>query len=174
VTTLDNASINLTISATLNKALGVDLDLQSATAPMAVSKAVSLASGTGASQVDRIWADTRTIAASGTDDLDLAGVLVDAFGALITFARIRLMHIAAAAGNTNNVIVGGAAATQFFTWAGAATHTVTVRPGGWFTLFAPDATAYTVTAGTLDLLRVANSGAGTGVTYDIILLGASA
>jgi hypothetical protein len=72
------------------------------------------------------------------------------------------------------VIVGGAAANQFLTWVGAATHTVTVRPGGLFQLIAPDATAYAVTATTADLLRITNSGAGTSVTYDIVLLGASA
>lgn len=33
------------------------------------------------------------------------------------------------------------------------------------------ATGYAVTAGTADQLKVANSGAGTGVTYDIVIVG---
>jgi hypothetical protein len=37
-----------------------------------------------------------------------------------------------------------------------------------------DATAYAVTATTADLLKVANSSSGTGVTYDIAVIGTSA
>lgn len=84
--------------------------------------------------------------------------------------------ISAAAGNTNNVIVGGASSNGFVTWVGAATHTVTVRPGATLALFAgaADAVGYTVTAATGDLLHVANSGSGTTVIYDVIVLGCSA
>lgn len=131
-----------------------------------------LSPGTGADQINQIFSDTRTIAASGTDDLDLAGVLVNALGAVCTFTKIRAIMVKAASGNTNNVVIGGAAATQFFGFLGAATHTVNVRPGGFFCIAANDATGYAVTATTADLLRVANSGAGTGVTYDIVILGA--
>jgi hypothetical protein len=150
------------------------LDLMVAKASVAFEALVSLGSGTGSGQADRLWTDRRTLAASGSEDLDLAGVLTDAFGATITFARVKGLIVKAAAANSNNVIVGGAAATQWATWAGAATHTVTVRPGGAFALFAPDATAYAVTAGTGDLLKIANSGAGTTVDYDIVVIGASA
>ena len=38
-------------------------------------------------------------------------------------------------------------------------------------LVAPGAAGYAVTAGTGDILKVANSGAGTGVTYDIVIVG---
>lgn len=136
--------------------------------------ALNLGSGTGATQADRLFTDNRTLSASASEDLDLAGVLTDAFGATLTFARIKGLVIKAATANTNNVIVGNAASNGFITWCGGATNTVTVRPGGVFALWAPDATAYAVTAGTGDLLHIANSGAGTSVTYDVILIGASA
>lgn len=150
------------------------LDLVTGSAPLNYGKAFTWPSGTAASQADRIFSDTRTIAASGTDDLDLAGVLTDAFGATCTFVRVRGLIVFANAANTNNVIVGNAAANGFITWVGAAAHTVTVRPGGLLALIAPDTTGYAVTAGTGDILRVANSGAGTSVTYDIVIIGASA
>ena len=150
------------------------LDLANATVPLSVARAIALADGTGLGQADRIFHDRRTLAASANEDLDLAGVLTDAFGAVITFARIKALLIAADPGNTNNVIVGNAAANGFVSWVGAATHTVTVRPGGLLLLAASDVTGYTVTAATADLLRVANSGAGTSVTYDVVLIGASA
>jgi len=152
------------------------LDLGSAVANLAKSYTVDLANGTAAGQADKIFHDTRTLAASANEDLDLAGSLVDALGTTITFARVKGLIIAAAAGNTNNVIVGGAASNQFLSWAGAGTHTVTVRPGAVFLLLAgsADATGYAVTPGTGDLLRVANSSSGSTVTYDVIVIGASA
>lgn len=151
------------------------LDLGEAAAPVARNYTTSLTTGTAAGQADKIWHDQRTIAASGTDDLDLAGVLVDALGATVTFARVKGIVVAAAAGNSNNVVVGNATTNAWSTLLGA-TGTVTVRPGGVVAAItgAADATGYAVTAGTGDILRVANSGAGTSVTYDVIVIGASA
>jgi hypothetical protein len=152
------------------------LDLGTATAPVSADYSVSLADGVAAGQANRLFADTRTLAASSTEDLDLAGILTDAFGAAITFARIKAMVIKAAAANTNNVLVGGASATQFLSWVGAATHTVTLRPGATLALIAgdADATGYVVGAGTADLLKIANSAGVTPVSYDVVLIGTSA
>lgn len=149
------------------------LDFSTPSAPMTRTYQQLLTEGVGLNQVNRLWHDQRTLAASANEDLDLAGVLTDPFGGTITNARIKGIVIKAAATNTNNVIVGGAATNAFINWVGAATHTLTVRPDGVFALFAPDAGGYAVTAGTGDLLRVANSGAGSSITYDIVLLGAA-
>ena len=46
-----------------------------------------------------------------------------------------------------------------------------MQPGGTLLLVAPNAAGYAVTAGTGDLLKVANSGGSTGVTYDIVIVG---
>jgi len=167
---LDTSSVVLSVTGSQSNAI----DFSTGIAPLARTYQLLYSTGTGAGQADRIFHDQRTVAPSGTDDLDLAGVLLDVFGATVTFARIKAITIAAAAGNTNNVVIGAAASNQFATWAGAATHTVNVRPGGFFTIAATDATAYAVTAGTGDLLRIANSGAGTSITYDVILIGSSA
>jgi hypothetical protein len=151
------------------------LDLGTGKAAQSLSRSMSLSSGTGAGKADRIFSDRRTLAASATEDLDLAGVLLDAFGAAITFARIKGLIIAAAAGNSNNVVVGAAASNPWATLLGA-THTLTLRPGAFVAVGTgvADATGYAVTAGTGDLLKVANSGAGTSVTYDVHIIGASA
>ena len=136
---------------------------------------MSLTNGTGAGNADKIFTDRRTLAASGTEDLDLAGVLLDAFGAAITWARVKGIFISAAAANTNNVVVGAAAATQWATLLNA-TGTLTLRPGSSICAIAgpADATGWAVTAGTGDLLKVANSAGSTSVTYDIVIIGASA
>lgn len=146
------------------------LDLQSPNAPINLNRQYNFQDGVGANQANRIWSDTRTIAASSTDTLDLAGVLSDAFGATLTFARVKALFVSAHSTNTNNVIVGGGS-NPFVTWVGGAAHTVTVRPGGCFLLIAPDATGYAVTAGTGDILQIANSGGGTSVTCDVVIIG---
>ncbi|MET7933489.1 hypothetical protein [Streptomyces sp. NPDC005322] len=169
-------ALTSTLSVAASAELTSSLDLGTASAPVNMRRAVTLTSGTAAGQADRVFSDRRTLAASATEDLDLAGVLLDAFGAAISFARIKGLIVSAAAANTNNVIVGNATSNGFVSWVGGAAHTVTVRPGATLALFAgqADATGYAVTAGTGDLLKVANSGAGSSVTYDIVLIGASA
>lgn len=163
------------LSVTASAQQTTTLDLGSASAQIAKPYTIDLADGTAAGQANRIFHDTRTLAASATEDLDLAGVLTDAFGVSLTFARIKGLIVSAAAANTNNVILGGAASNGFISWVGAATHTLTIRPGATLALMAgaADATGYVVTAATADLLRVANSGAGTSVSYDVILVGCS-
>lgn len=168
---LDNTNISLNIQSTLNQIL----TLQNASSPLTYAKAIGMTSGTGASQADKIYAATRTLAASTSEDLDLAGVLTDALGNVITLARVKLIAVFASGANANNVLLGGVANGLA---AGPilpqTTGTVTVRPGGFAIFAAPDATAYAVTGGTGDLLHVANSGAGTSVTYDVIIIGSSA
>jgi hypothetical protein len=151
------------------------LDLGTGSAKQSLSRSMSLGNGTAAGKADKVFSDRRTLAASATEDLDLAGVLLDAFGAAITFARVKGLLIAAAAGNTNNVVIGAAASNPWSTLL-SATGTVVLRPGAFLAVGTgvADATGYAVTAGTGDLLKIANSGAGTSVTYDIHIIGASA
>ncbi|GGR71138.1 MULTISPECIES: hypothetical protein [Streptomyces] len=149
--------------------------LGTARIPAGLSRAVTLASGTGAGKADRVFQARRTIAASGTDDLDLAGVLLDAFGSTITFARIKGLFIAASTANSNNVVVGNATSNAWATLLNA-TGTVTLRPGAVLAAIAgpADATTYGVTSSTGDVFRIANSGGGSTVSYDICIVGASA
>lgn len=143
--------------------------------PLLIDTLLSLATGTAAGQADRMYTGTRTITASSNEDLDLAGGLTDAFGAAITFARVKLFFARAAAANANNVVLGASAANQWVTFLNAA-GTATLRPGAFVLAAAgsADATGYAVTAGTGDLLRVTNGGAGSSVSYDLVIIGASA
>jgi hypothetical protein len=136
-----------------------------------INFSLDFADGAGAGQAQKIFTDTRTLAASASEDLDLNGVLTDAFGASLAFAEIKAIMIKAAAANTNNITIGGAATNQFVSPFGAGTHTLTLRPGGVLLLVAGDATGYAVTAGTGDLLKIANAAAGSSITYDIVLIG---
>jgi hypothetical protein len=152
------------------------LDLASGLVTMQRQYRTLLQNGTAAGQADRFFQDTRTVAASTNDDLDLAGVLTDAYGVTITFARIKGLFVAAAAANANNVIIGGSATNPVTSFMSGTTPAIILRPGASMMLTAgsADATGYAVTAGTADILRLTNGGAGTTVTYDIVIIGASA
>lgn len=154
--------------------LTTSLDLSTSQNELDYAKVIDLGNGTGAGQADKVFHDTRTLNASASETLDLAGSLADALGAPLSFARIKALIVAAAPTNTHNVLVGGAAANGWATWVGDPTDVIVVRPGGFLALSASDATAYPVTAATGDLLKVANSGGVGPVTYDVIILGASA
>ncbi len=134
---------------------------------------IDLTNGTGAGKADRLWSDRRTIAASSSEDLDLAGSLTDALGATVTLARVKLLAVYALPTNTNDVVLGDAASATWTSLLGA-DGTIAVKPGGLLLAVAPGATAYPVTATTADLLKVANSSSGSAVTYDIYIIGASA
>lgn len=151
--------------------LSSDVDLGSRNYVLNYSKSYTLTNGTGADQANNIWTDTRTITASGTDDIDLAGSLTNAFGTTLTFTKIKGIIVSAAAANTNNVLVGGDATAALVNWVGNATDIITVQPGGTFAIYTPSSTGYAVTATTGDILQIANSAGSTSVTYDIVIIG---
>lgn len=138
-----------------------------------VEKILQFTSGTGANQADIVWADERTLSASATEDLDLAGELTDAFGATVAAAELVAILVIADADNTNNVVIGDATAPiPLF---GGTNPTFSVKPGGFFFVAAPNASGLlTVGAGTTDDLKVANSSSGTAVTYQIAILARTA
>ena len=151
------------------------LDLGTVTFPFSASGGVSYTSGTGAGAVDMVFTDERTLSASATEDLDLAGSLTGALGTTLTFARIKAILITAAAGNTNNVQVTRPSSNGV-PFLMAAGDGIALRPGAgfcWVTGTA-DATGVAVTAGTGDLITVTNSGGTTSVTYKVVILGCSA
>jgi len=166
---LNNTKLTVSLASTQTN----PLDLATGQTPLSYIKSIALSSGTGTNQADRIWHDQRTLAASGSENLDLAGALTDSFGATITFARIKMVLVVASAANTNSVTVSREATNGVPLFL-AASDGISVRPGGLFCWAAPDATAVAVTAGTGDLLAIANSGAGTSVTYDVVIIGSSA
>lgn len=133
-------------------------------------KILSLSEGTDATNKANImFADTRTVALSANENIDLSGALSDAFGASIVAAEIVAIYIAAAAANANNVQVTRPASNGFIGPFMATGDGVSIKPGE-YALFVSQS-GWAVTAATGDLLNIANSGAGTSVQYDIIVVG---
>lgn len=164
-------TIDVNLLATLTAALPADAG-NLASAPVRATKRLTLATGTGAGQADKVFAGTRTVTASGTDALDLAGTLTDPFGATLTIVKLKAILIRAAAANVNNVRVNRPASNGVPLFL-AASDGIDVLPGGLFLWMAPNV-GVTVTAATGDLINCDNSGAGTSVTYDVVIIGTSA
>lgn len=164
----------LSIKASIRGTQTNALDLGTASFPLDVSAALALAAGTGAAQSDVLFSDTRTLTASATEDLDLAGSLSGAFGATATFAKVKAVLILAASGNTNNVNVTRPASNGVPLFL-AASDGLAIPPGGVFLFAGPGAAGLcSVTAGTGDLLTITNSAGSTSVTYSVVVIGTSA
>lgn len=135
-----------------------------------ISEVLQFAEGTDAvGKADILFSDTRTLSASGTEDLDLAGSLINALGATITAAEIVAIFIRAAAGNSNNVNVTRPASNGFAGPFLAAGDGVSVKPGEYALM--ASRSGWAVTAGTGDLLTITNSSSGSSVTYDVVVIG---
>lgn len=127
--------------------------------------------GTGANQANTAFSDRRTLLASASENLDLNGVLQTAFGTTLALTKIKFIQVYADPSNINDVLVGGAATNAASSFFNASTDTLRIKPGGSVSLTAPDANGYGITAATADILKIANSGAGTPVTYTINIIG---
>lgn len=127
--------------------------------------------GTTSDKADRVFADTRTLAASGTEALDLIGALTNQYGT-VTFTKIKCVLVMADRANTNEVQVTRTTTTGvlFFMADGDG---VALKPGGMFMVASP-ITGYTNTDTTDDTITITNSAAGTSVTYTIVIVGTSA
>lgn len=164
-TVINSAFMKMVLSADMTLAP----DLGTAAQAIPYEKRISFTDGAGANQINTVWQDVRQIAASTTEDIDLAGGISDVFGNVLTLTKLKGIFIFAHATNTNNLLIGGdAASIPLF---GAVNDLIVIYPGSFFAVCNPNAAGYTVTASTGDVLQIANSGAGSVVNYDIILFG---
>lgn len=164
--TISSASIKAGVSGTVVGAA----DIGEATHKISYSSVLDFTNGTGANQANMIWSDTRTLSASATEDLDLAGVLTNAFGTTLTFTKIKGIIVTALAANTNAVQVTRPASNgaPIFMAAGDG---ISITPGGFFAAAWPNLAGVAVTATTGDLITVTNSAGSTAVTYTIVVIG---
>ena len=166
-----------TLTGTIKAGMGLtykgDIDLGSQTARLPFPAEIIIGSGTTSGKADLAFWDNRTLGASASEDLDLAAGLTDAFGQSLTFVEINGIHVKAGSANSGNIVVGGATTNGFQGPFGAAAHTVALAAGESLMITKMVGDGWTVTAGTGDLLKIANSHASS-ATYDIALIGRSA
>ncbi|MGJ4888954.1 hypothetical protein ACQR1Y_12210 [Bradyrhizobium sp. HKCCYLRH3099] len=132
---------------------------------------ITLSYGAGYGKADIAFSDDRALSASGSENLDMSGVLVDAFGATITAAKVKAILIDNLESSQGTLTVGAAASNTFNGPFSGATHSIDLKPGDRAVFVSR--TGWTVTAATGDILKVANSAAGS-ANYRITLVLASA
>jgi hypothetical protein len=162
---IDHCNVALRIDSQLNSSL----DLRTAVDPILLNLALGLTNGTGSGQASQQWSDTRTLTASATEDLDLAGSLTNAFGVTLTFVKLKVVLIRAAAANTNSVEVTRKATTGIPLFM-ADGDGISLLPGAIFLYFSPTI-GLTITPTTDDTLTFTNSAGSTPVDYDVIFVG---
>jgi len=161
-----NAQVSLKVSGNFEQAV----DVGSVKYPVNISATKNLSNGTGLNQANQVFTDIRALSAGANENLDLAGGLFDVFGNAITFTKIKSILITAAAGNTNSVNVSRPATNGLPLFI-AAGDGIALDPDAAFSAVFPSAAGIAVTAGSGDLLNIANSSGGTSVTYTVVIIG---
>lgn len=182
------AIVNLDIDTLIKN---VDADgINDPSAPARFKVALSMLTGTGPDQVDRVFSSFgRTLVQSGTETLDVqdftgldagAGAGNDQLGQAVSLAEIVLIALyvhptSKTAASVGSLIVGndGTTAAWNSMFNGDDTAALTILNGGFFVGGAPPAASWAVATTTNHLLLITESGAGA-VTYDIMIAGRSA
>lgn len=173
------ANIGLSITGVAEKAL----DLSTPKSKLSIAKNLALAFGSGAGKADQVWHDRRILAGGGSEDLDLSGVLINAFGDTITFANLKVIAII---NRSDEVLPGHAVATDaevsiapdatngFDGPLAGTTPKLIVPAGGVLLVTNPTAAGWAVTADTGDLIVITNEDGSDQAIYDILVIGESA
>lgn len=169
-------SLTASLSVGFNWNYTETTDLAAATASQGLTITDSLTSGITLDKADRMFADTRSVAASSNDDIDLSGSLTDPLGQTVTFGKIKGLLLKNKSTTAGDVLqVSGNGAAGFTTWlkdnAANSADGVRVGPDGCLMLWNPSLAAYSVTATTADILRITELGGANTVSYDLVLIG---
>lgn len=173
-------SLGITLSGTAQKST----DLSTTTDPLTITESLALTFGTGAGKADQRWHDRRLLAASASENLDLAGSLINAFGGTVTFANVKIIFVRNVSDETTTspahtatdaaIAVGAAASNVFQGPFQDTTDAVNIAAGGVFLVGRADTSGWTVTASSGDMLKVANLDGADEAMYDIVIIGESA
>lgn len=142
--------------------------------PATLSVTTSYANGTGANQVDLIYAKQIALVASTPQTLDLTS-LTDLSGASINFARVRVLDLQVVTTTSGDNVTLGDAASNAWAAIWGATGTHTVMAGSRFVFNDPTSTGAgvgAVVSGTSKSLKIDPGSAN--VTINLIIAGCSA
>ncbi len=180
-----STSLTVSLSAQITKYI---TGLGPRVVTVGLNKSFSFTLGAGADAINEVYCAYRTLAASGTETLDLTA-LTGPHGDSLVFARIKAIGIwllgtadqdvgspaaAQVDGNAcSQIVVGGAAANPWQAFFNTpATDKIKIASGGVFTLQERSATGW-VTSGTNKNLLIANSDGAVEAHYILALLGAA-
>lgn len=155
----------MTLSATLGDSRVVGVNATSVNIPANLQPSATFSDGAGALQGNVLYQATLALSA-GVFNLDLNGVVLDAWGTTVAMLRVKGILIF---NNGATALTVGAGTNPWATLLNA-TGTITLPPGAAFAAFTPDAAGWTVTAATGDILKFAGTGT---ATFQVVILGAS-
>lgn len=133
---------------------------------------VNLANGVGVGQADLAVGIDDTVASGSTDDHDLRGGVVDAFGNVVDMAQ--LVAVGLINENTadgDDLELGPSVSNGALTFWGAPAHRVVCPAGGMVLLFDPNGRG--MAAGSLDSIAIDQVGNAVPVNYQLVLIGRS-
>ena len=154
-------------TAKISAAWAKALEVGSAASSPTLTQQTTFANGTGAGNIENVISKVGSIVASGLANLDLAGVEADPGGDLVTFTKVKAFLVKNTSASGDGISVGG----TFIAWKLAANDEVVVPPGGCFMMTAPSAAGFAVTAGSADIMTLANLDVAIAQTYEVIVLG---
>ncbi len=163
------ASVKVQMTATQNST--GDLGMVKSTPLPCPGLVRSFANGVGVSQANVCFADTRTLAQSAVEDLDLiGGGLLDISGDTFAPARIKVLWMRNNSVASTLQVGGDAASIPLF---GAAADYIIFQPGEEKLLICvTTAAGLPVTADTGDIIQVTHGGEDAAdLTYDIVIIG---
>lgn len=144
-------------------------DLSEAQVPISVAN-MSWTYGTGASQINIVYADSTTLADDANDTLDLyaSGSLLDVFNRALTIEGLKFLYIK---NNSSDATlkVGGGASDDLDIFA-ATSDIALIKPGGVFLWTDPSAAGLDIT--TNKNLKIEHDGTGSStMAVDVIAMG---
>jgi hypothetical protein len=164
-------ALNGSVSLTINASQSVTAGLGQASNTLAKTVAKTIANGSGANQANVLWSSSRSLTGTA-EDLDLNGVLTDAYGASVNLLRVKGIYIGnLSSTDGQDILVGGAGSNAWVGMVGGTSHKIKVGPSGFFFNYSPLATGFPVVSGTGDQLHIDPQGAT--LTYEIAILGSS-
>lgn len=164
-------SVTAKLDVTTTKDLGDADNLADPTDVLALSVTDSLTNGRGEDNGNLLWFDSGSIAASGSQAIDLVGSLTTAYGDTVNFDKIKgIMVVNTSTTNGSQINVVDTSGM----YSVAAGDGVKLIPGSngnsFMYIYTPDATAWDIAAGT-DTLTLTNADASNAATYQIAVIG---
>lgn len=127
------------------------------------------ASGVDENEANAVWHKRGTIVDAATEDIDVAGLLEDAFGDVVTLVKVKAFQIVNLNTTDGENLIVGNGPNPFASWLSATNDAVVIGAGGTMLLANPSAAGYAVASGTGDILRLTASGGD--ITYDLVIIG---
>ncbi len=141
-------------------------DLDDGVVSIGTSQSQDYTNGTGANQANTWFSDTRALASTTPETIDLTSGLSDRFGTTLVFATItEILVYNRNATASEDITLSGNAMAAFL---GGTTHTITVPPKGIWHAASP-VDGFTITNTTQDQFTVTPGAYA--VSYDLIIAG---